>query len=796
MIGWGLIAIVACQQVAARPLPRAASAVASAPDALTTAEARQALDVLQNDKKRAEVITTLRAVVKGAQLTPGVLAEESASAPAAEAASAPASAPVHIGALTKDSLLGQVFLHVSQWLDAASVRAKRTLNTLIELPHVGQWWRTTLASPAGRQLFIDALQVSVLVFGVAWLIEWLTGWLLKRPKRKLAQRGRGTRYTLATSDPADPAHVTDARAAGITSLPRPVHAQATFAQRLPYALGAFLLNLVPVVAFFAAGSVLLYFVSNNQPAVREFVLALGNAWITLMIIFAVISLLVAPQTPNLRLLHIGDEGARYVHTWLTRIALVVVVGGGAVVAASALGLGDDARDALLKLCTLVGHVMLLVMLLRSRIAVSGYIRGDTTRQGARALLRDWLADIWPVAATALITGIWVVGALGVDNGFEKLLHFLAVTAAVLVLARVISIATMAMLGKVFRAGHAEDAPLHIARASRYFPLAQRIAYVIIAIGTVFALLEVWGFETLAWLHTGTIGPRVLSASITIIVSLLVALFVWEGVNLIAESRLKRWSDAGDRTRSVRLTTLLPIIRTAVFIAVVLVVGLTTLNQLGVNTAPLLAGASIVGVALGFGSQKLVQDFITGIFLMMENAIEVGDWVTAANVSGSVEKLSIRTAHLRSGDGSLAIVPFSAVTTVINNNRGLGNAAVRVSVDAQEDPDRVIEVLKEIGAGMRNDDAFKDAMLGDLDIWGVDAADGATFTIAGQIRCRDSSRWSVQREFLRRVVLQFREQGIQLANPNRSFIVNPAAPTLPQPAPVISTAPPPTTVAPS
>ncbi len=134
--------------------------------------------------------------------------------------------------------------------------------------------------------------------------------------------------------------------------------------------------------------------------------------------------------------------------------------------------------------------------------------------------------------------------------------------------------------------------------------------------------------------------------------------------------------------------------------IVTLVALTVLSQIGVNIAPLLAGAGIVGVAIGFGSQKLVQDVITGIFLLLENAMQVGDAVTLAGVSGNVETLSIRTIRLRAGDGSLHIIPFSSVTMVNNTNRGLGNAAVSVTVAIREDTDAVGEVLKTIVAEMR------------------------------------------------------------------------------------------------
>jgi small-conductance mechanosensitive channel len=195
-----------------------------------------------------------------------------------------------------------------------------------------------------------------------------------------------------------------------------------------------------------------------------------------------------------------------------------------------------------------------------------------------------------------------------------------------------------------------------------------------------------------------------------------------------------------------------------------------LSAIGVNTAPLLAGAGIVGLAIGFGSQKLVQDVITGIFLLLENAMQIGDWVTVSGLSGTVENLSVRTIRLRAGDGSVHVIPFSSVTSVTNTNRGLGNASVSVSVAFEEETDRVCDVLKEIAAQMRQEPSFASQMLSDLQLWGVDKVDGAATTIAGQIVCTDSGRWSVQREFNRRMKKRFQELGIEIYNPLRMIVL--------------------------
>ena len=159
------------------------------------------------------------------------------------------------------------------------------------------------------------------------------------------------------------------------------------------------------------------------------------------------------------------------------------------------------------------------------------------------------------------------------------------------------------------------------------------------------------------------------------------------------------------------------LRAALFVTIAAIVGLTALSEIGVNIAPLLAGAGIVGVAIGFGSQKLVQDVVTGMFVLFENAIQVGDWVTVAGLSGKIERLSVRTIWLRGGDGALQIVPFSSVGTITNTNRGLGTAAVSVTIAYGEDSDRAADAMRGIaagdaaGAGIRRQDARRPAALG-------------------------------------------------------------------------------------
>ena len=194
-------------------------------------------------------------------------------------------------------------------------------------------------------------------------------------------------------------------------------------------------------------------------------------------------------------------------------------------------------------------------------------------------------------------------------------------------------------------------------------------------------------DAIVWFYGGQIGSRLLSAVTTIGIAALAAAAIWETSNALMDRQLNVLSREGHFARAARLRTFQPMLRTALLCVIVTVVGLTALSEIGVNVAPLLAGAGIVGIAIGFGSQKLVQDLITGLFLLLENTVQVGDNVSVSGLSGMVENVSIRTIRLRAGDGSVHIVPFSAVTTITNSSRGAGNAAVSVNVSYKEDTDR-------------------------------------------------------------------------------------------------------------
>jgi len=722
-----LFRIAAVLLCAAAWLPALRAAEAEV-KSLPPIQARQVLEILRDDAKRAELERTLSVISQAADQVeaPGGAAEEPAR-------------PITI---EKDSVIAQAFAQAGRWLHAAYDQLRRTGDTVLALRSAGQWWEEHLGTPEARTGALRIIGALALTLGLALGAEALVSRSLRHPRRVVldfATRRQSAGSALDTDDQ----HVRILR-------------------RLPYALAHGILSLLPLAAFLATTSILTALLGGPRASFYPYLLPLVTAYVATRLTMAALRLVTFPAGAGLRLSRLGDEAAAYLDKRLLRIVATAAFGVAASEIAYALGAGTDARNAISRLVGLLVHGMLIVMVLQRRHAVARWIRGE-----GDIGLRTLLADAWAPAAVAIIAGLWIVWALGADSGFLQLLSYAWRTALVLLAAVVTSMVLLGTLGRLFYGNAPAEAGTPAPHP--YRQLAQRTVLGLVSLVAAVALLEVWGINAMAWFSPGTIGRRLASAAATIGVACVLALVAWEAVNLSINRRMARWTQAGDLVRATRLRTLVPILRTTLFIAIALVVLLTALNELGINIAPLLAGASIIGVAIGFGSQKLVQDFITGIFLLMENAMQVGDSVTLAGVSGTVENLSIRTVRLRAGDGSLHVVPFSSVGTVTNNHRGIGNASIRVSVTADSNLDEVIAAIRNVGEQMRNDPQLGPLMLGGLELWGVDQVDGASITLAGQIRAIDRGRWAVQRGFNERIYRRFRQLGIQMANPQARFL---------------------------
>lgn len=701
---------------AQEPLPQAGQASAAVP-ALSQADLDRLLDMLKNDQQRADFIATLEALRR---------AETTAPAPQAAA----------LVQLPPDSLGAQVLLGLSGRIDRFSGMALATLRSLYDLPGLVAWFQAVWDSPWMRYKALDAGLMVLLLVAVGMSGQWLARQMLAPLHRRLGE-------------------------AQAFRLPR----------RLLCAVGRFLLDLVRVAAFMAATYAVIV-LAAPQLTTRLILLSVNNAIILVGLVMCVARALLAPDAPSLRPIPFSDATAAHLVVWVRRIGSVAVFGFVAGEAGLVLGMDAITHAFIDKIVWLVVSIMLVVLVLQTRRGVRAAIRAPEGARGLWAVTRNRVGELWHAIAILYLLAAWLVLALEIPDGFQRMLRISIATFIVIAIAKGLE----GLLGRTLEQHFPDDPdpgadrPGLALRIGRYVPLLRRLGVAILWIAAFLLMFEAWGLSPLEWFRENGLGSRVLAALASVGVTIIVGLIIWEAVNAAIERHLAKLSKSAQTARSARARTLMPMLRTTLMVAILIAVGISVLSEIGVNVAPLLAGAGVIGIAVGFGSQKLVQDVITGAFLLFEDAIAVGDVVALGGQSGVVENLTVRSIRLRALDGSIHIIPFSAVTTVTNMTRDYGYAVFDIGVSYGADPDKVAAVLRDIGREMREEDRWAAVIRDPLEVMGVEKLADSAVIVRARFKTDPGSRWAVNREFLRRVKQRFDAEGIEIPYPSRKVVV--------------------------
>jgi small-conductance mechanosensitive channel len=783
----------------ASPAPPAAS--------ITPDQARQALDVLNDPVRRAEITATLEAIAR--------------AQPAAAATAPAASSTAALGIpLAPDSLGAAVLVGGSNFMNGFTNRVSAALRAAHGAPLLWLWLVTMATDPVAHTMLIDLSWRLVVALAGAFAVLWAISRALRRPLRAVGRRlvrlpptaARGDHPVdhamdhawddvadEAVDDPAaevaddaaDELETGEARAelgAIEPPAPRRFH-PSRLVRRVPLVLARAALELAPVLGFAVAGHIIAGSELGSSRLVRLVLLAVIDSYALCAAAVRLARAMLAPRHRRLRLLPVPNATAAYALRWTRRLLVVSVFGYAIAEVGLLLGMSEAAHLAVLKVVVLILHICVGTIVVQKRRVVRRWIRapaaapgeaqgdaqGDAQGQplGVVARARNRFAAIWHWIALFYLASLWLVWAAALPAGYGVLSRLLVATLTVVVLVRVATTAGVGALARLVHAGseRASAFPGLDARLSFYHPFLRTFLQVGVLLVGLLMFLQLLGLDAIQWLTSSPLGQHIAGSLVTLALIFLLALAAWEAVNIGIERHLAHLTRQAQIARIARLRTLLPIVRTALLVAVVTVTMLMALSEIGVNTAPLLASAGIIGVAIGFGSQKLVQDLITGLFLLLENTMQVGDTVSLGGLTGVVENLSVRTIRLRAEDGSVHVIPFSSVTTVTNMTRDYARAVIHVSVAYKENIDHVIEVLKGILTGMRGDAQFRQIILGDLEVFGLDQFAPSAVMIKARVMCTPFGRWSVGREFNRRMKARFDELGIAMPSADQRLIVD-------------------------
>ncbi|MEA2756256.1 MAG: moderate conductance mechanosensitive channel, partial [Aliidongia sp.] len=638
-------------------------------------------------------------------------------------------------------------------IDAATARLQQigddlvdTATVLIQLPDVAAWSRAELEDEHARNRWLAIGRHVLSILGAAILADLLVTLVARRLRRPLArQAGPGW----------------GARAIRLLSL--------------------LAVDALPIAAFALAGYVVTSIVQPKIVTAHVSSVAITAIFTVRVLQVLARTLLLSPRETGWTLLPLGAETSNYLYIWVRRFVFWAIYGFAFCTALWWLGVPGSAYAVMLKAVALVLTVLGIVFTLQNRQAVANWLRpiprpeeADATladptvseppprRRQAFDLLRHRLADFWHVLVIVYITGIFAVYVLRIENGFSYVFRATVLSIVILVTAKLLNrlVARLTERGFALHRELKNQFPTLEARANRYLPILNIIVSSLIWAVALLAVLESWGVSSFSWVATET-GRRVAGSLVTVVIILALAFLVWEVFNTGIDRYLAGVTGNGNRiSRSARMHTLLPLLRNVLFVVLLLVVGLVVLSEVGVNIAPLLGVSAVAGVAIGFGSQALVKDIITGLFILVEDTMAVGDVVDfGGGFAGAVEGMSIRTIKLRDGQGTLQVIPFGEVTKIKNLSRDFAYHVIDLLLPFTTDTDAVSRILTEIGAEMSADPTIGPMMAAPIEIIGLVAAGLEGVKLEARIKTRPLKQWAVQRDFNRRLKRAFDAAGI-------------------------------------
>ncbi|EGJ49991.1 mechanosensitive ion channel family protein [Desulfocurvibacter africanus] len=266
-------------------------------------------------------------------------------------------------------------------------------------------------------------------------------------------------------------------------------------------------------------------------------------------------------------------------------------------------------------------------------------------------------------------------------------------------------------------------------------------------------------------HLSTAGEWLLSSGLRIVLVAAIMYVALRAARIVALRLFTLFAGNDDIEMKKRADTLSSVVRVGLTIAIMAVGLVSILGELGVQIGPVLAAAGVVGLAVGFGAQQLVQDVISGFFILLEDQIRVGDVVQIAGKSGLVERVTLRTVVLRDTAGSVHYVRNGQIDTVTNMTKDFSYYAMDIGVGYREDVDQVMEVIREVAAELCADQELGTDILEPIEIMGLDKFADSAVIIKARLKTKPIRQWAVGREFNRRLKKRFDAEGIEIPYPH-------------------------------
>ena len=705
----------------------AQTASASEPDLEQKKAAYGALaDVLENDTSRKELIDQLRTVAATPppdpvpKITPPVVVEEK-------------------------TVLENVTELSRHYGEALSDRFAQLYRNITDAPH----------KPFNSQTFNNALShflmLAAAVFGFYWLIR-LCALPLYRKMGNWARKKNRER--------------------------------SNWLQLPAMIVGAFIIDLLLLALTLFVGQLLSDRLNAGSRTIAFQQGLFLNAFALIEFFKAILRLIFCPNVAELRPFNIQDASARY---WNRRLSsLSSLIGYGLIVAVPIISnqvnvqVGAMANVVIMLCITLWA----LYLIFRNKKEITQHLLNLAERSLAFfSLFIRAFALVWHWLASAYFIVLFFFSLFDPGNSLKFMMGATVRSLAIIGIAAFVSGMFTRWIAKTITLSpHTQrNYPELQKRLNGWLSSALNVARILTVCVAIMLLLNAWGlFDFWNWLHNGA-GEKTVDILIRIALILFFSAVGWTLLASLIENRLA--SDIHGRPLpSARTRTLLTLFRNALAVIISTITIMIVLSEIGVNIAPLLAGAGALGLAISFGSQTLVKDIITGVFIQFENGMNTGDLVTIGPLTGTVERMSIRSVGVRQDTGAYHIIPWSSITTFANFVRGIGSVVANYDVDRHEDADKANQALKDAVAAVMETEDIRGLIIGEPSFAGIVGLTNTAFTLRVSFTTLPLKQWTVRFALDSQVKKHLDLAGVR--PPVQTYQVLPATPTTPTaPAPL-------------
>jgi len=474
----------------------------------------------------------------------------------------------------------------------------------------------------------------------------------------------------------------------------------------------------------------------------------------------------SPATSGLRPIQLPDNGAIRLNYWISVVVSVLGYGQMLVVPILSDQVSSFAGHAVGVIISLTAIFILLAMVLLNRVGVTEWLlEARQWKLGSalhRLIARGWF---WPIIGYLIILLVIVL-----TRPTTVLLPVIGASGQILGAIILGSIAANGISRSIKDGLHLppdvnQRLPLLERRLNLFVPRALALVQGFIAVSVVAFALDTAGIINVgAWLAS-EIGANAAASVISATFMLIIGFVIWLVINSWVDYRLN--PDFGS-VPTARESTLLTLLKNAATITTLAATLMFALSELGVDIAPLIASAGVLGLAIGFGAQKLVQDVITGIFIQFENAMNVGDVVKVGDTIGTVERLTVRSVSLRDLHGIFHIIPFSSLNSVSNYMREFGHYVCDMGIAYREDVDEAKQAMFDAFAELREMEEYKADILEDMTWFGLTTFGDSAVNVRSRIKCAPGKQFAIGRAYNAILKRVFDARGIEIPFPHQTI----------------------------